>query len=209
LRSHTADKTARLSLAASFDRLADAYGRDAVFRDIDNIPAGTDFREHINGVLSKCDLLIVVIGRRWLGRSRGNPAGRINDESDLVRVETETALQLNVPIIPVLVGNAQMPGPGELPETLKPLAFRNALRVDPGQDFDNHLSRLLRSINGYLELTANVSKRKQKAQVPHKWFAFLGVLLFAGLSMAALLTYFQRERSSESNGLGKRRTMLA
>ena len=29
------------------DRLADRYGEDAVFMDIDNIPFGKDFRVHI------------------------------------------------------------------------------------------------------------------------------------------------------------------
>jgi hypothetical protein len=131
-----------------FDRLTLAYGKDAVFRDIDSIPAGTDFREHISGVLGRCDLLIVVIGRRWSGRTRGGPSGRIGEQTDLVRIEVETALHQNLPIIPVLVGNAQMPAAEDLPDSLKPLAFRNAIKVDAGQDFDNHISRLLRSIDG-------------------------------------------------------------
>jgi len=34
-----------------FDRLVARYGRDAIFRDIDNIPIGVDFRGHVDQVL--------------------------------------------------------------------------------------------------------------------------------------------------------------
>jgi hypothetical protein len=35
------------------DRLADHYGDDSVFMDIDNIPIGMDFRNQIKSVLLK------------------------------------------------------------------------------------------------------------------------------------------------------------
>ena len=38
-----------------FDRLVVNYGRASVFRDIDSIPPGVDFREHINEVLTQSD----------------------------------------------------------------------------------------------------------------------------------------------------------
>jgi hypothetical protein len=43
-----------------------------------------------------------------------------------------------------------MPSPSILPESIRPLAFRNAIRIDSGQDFDNHIQRLLRSVEGTL-----------------------------------------------------------
>ena len=50
-----------------FDRLIGHYGKSSVFRDIDNIPPGVDFRKHIDDALQETDALIVVVGRRWLG----------------------------------------------------------------------------------------------------------------------------------------------
>jgi hypothetical protein len=125
-----------------FDRLTQAFGKEAIFRDIDSIPAGTDFREYIGSVLRQSELLVVIVGSRWLGRTRSNRT-RIDDPTDLVRVEVETALETNLPVIPVLVGNARMPDAARLPESLQPFASRNALKVDSGQDFDNHINRLI------------------------------------------------------------------
>jgi len=128
-----------------FDRLALHYGKQSVFRDIDNIPPGIDFRKFINDALQETDVLLVVIGPRWLG-SRGGQA-RIDDESDPVRIEIETAIGRSIPIIPLLIANTRMPNTSQLPETLKAFAFLNALRIDPGQDFDHHTDRLIRAMD--------------------------------------------------------------
>ena len=48
------------------DQLKARFGEDFVFMDIDNIPLGVDYRVHIRGELLKSEILIVVIGPRWL-----------------------------------------------------------------------------------------------------------------------------------------------
>jgi TIR domain-containing protein len=129
-----------------FDRLIANYGKESVFRDIDNIPPGVDFRKHIDGALKETDVLMVVIGRRWLGSVKQGHA-RIHDEADPVRIEVETALQRGIPVIPILVGDTKMPTAAPLPPSLKDFAFRNAVRVDSGQDFDHHTDRLMRAMD--------------------------------------------------------------
>jgi hypothetical protein len=131
-----------------FDRLAQRYGRESVFRDIDNIPPGIDFRDYIDGALKETSILLVVIGPRWLGARAGQT--RISDETDPVRIEVEAAMQRGIPVIPVLVGNTRMPGPSQLPESLRKFAYHNALKVDPGQDFDHHSERLIRAMDRLL-----------------------------------------------------------
>ena len=135
-----------------FDRLASHYGKEVIFRDIDSIPPGIDFRVHINEMLRKTSVLLAVIGPNWVGASSGG-SERIQQESDAVRVEIETALRRRTPLIPVLIGNTTMPSSDLLPPSLKDFAFRNALRVDTGQDFDYHMERLIRSIETILSQT--------------------------------------------------------
>jgi hypothetical protein len=53
------------------DRLADRYGENAVFMDIDNIPFGKDFRVHIDEAIIQSDIVLVIVGQRWLGAGRG------------------------------------------------------------------------------------------------------------------------------------------
>src|SRR4051794_11126990 len=116
-----------------FDRLVAHYGKESVFRDIDNIPLGVDFRKHIDGALQETDILIVVIGRRWVGSLRHGVgkqgSGRIHDEADPVRIEVETALRLGIAVIPVLVGDTRMPLASQLPPSLSDFSYRNAVRV--------------------------------------------------------------------------------
>jgi TIR domain len=143
-REDTAPITGRI-----YDRLQAIFGRDQVFMDLDSIPFGVDFRTHIAESLSRCHALLVVIGPHWLGVS---PDGsrRIDDPSDFVRLEVAQALARNIRVIPLLIDRTDMPSSSSLPEDLKSLAFRNALRVDSGADFHHHIDRLCKSLQSTL-----------------------------------------------------------
>jgi hypothetical protein len=140
------------------DRLASHYGPTSVFMDIDSIPFGIDFREHIKSALQKNDILIAIIGPNWIGKS--DASTRLLDEADPVRLEVEAALQRGIPVVPVLVSGAPMPKSSELPDSLKDLPFRNAAIVDGGRDFHQHMDRLIRSMDGLLTAT---SKQPEEA----------------------------------------------
>jgi hypothetical protein len=132
-----------------YDRLAAHFGRDAVFMDVDTIPFGVDFRQHLNDAVSRCDVLLVVIGEAWLGITRAGQR-RLDDPKDFVRIEIEAGLRRGIPVIPVVIAPAKMPQETDLPETMRDLAYRNALEVDPGRDFHSHLDRLIRGIEALL-----------------------------------------------------------
>ena len=75
----------------------------------------------------------------------GDP--RIGDPDDVVRLEIEAALELGVPVIPVLVGDASMPTTDQLPPTLHGLTRRNAIAISSARwAFD--VSRLISSLEG-------------------------------------------------------------
>jgi TRAP-type mannitol/chloroaromatic compound transport system substrate-binding protein len=136
-----------------FDRLHAHYGDQSMFMDIDNVPLGMDFRRYIRDAIGQCDVLVAVIGPRWLGpRDPGRP--RIHDTTDPVRLEIEGALEKGVPIVPVLVDDAHMPSDEELPDNLKDFAFINAASVDTGRDFRQHVDRLIRGIDDILARAA-------------------------------------------------------
>jgi hypothetical protein len=132
-----------------FDRLSDRYGRASVFLDIDDIPLGVDFREHINEVLQECEVLVAVVGLNWLGLRKGAP-NRITERTDPVRIEVEAALKRGIPVIPVLIDGATMPTVAAMPETLNDFAFRNAAEVDSGRDFHRHMDRLIGALDRIL-----------------------------------------------------------
>ena len=131
------------------DRLVSHYGQESIFMDIDSIPFGIDFRDYIKEALAETDALIAVIGREWTGTIESGPS-RIMEETDPVRIEVESALTRGIAVIPLLIDEATMPQPAQLPESLKNLAFRNAAHVDSGRDFHPHMDRLIRSMDRLL-----------------------------------------------------------
>jgi hypothetical protein len=112
-----------------FDRLQEAFEPERLFLDVDNIAAGLDFVRVLEEQVAQCDVLLAVIGKGWISAADATSARRLDNPDDFVRIEIESALKQDKRVIPVLVGEARMPRPEELPETMRPLARRNAVRL--------------------------------------------------------------------------------
>jgi hypothetical protein len=130
-----------------YDRLVGHFGQDAVFKDVDSIPLGVDFREHLSNSVGQCDVLLAVIGRQWLTGEAGRRDP--DDTRDYVRIEVEAALQRGIPVIPVLVQGAAIPADGELPQSLQTLAYRNGISVRADPDFHQDMERLIKGIEAH------------------------------------------------------------
>ena len=73
------------------DRLSKEFGHDTVFMDVDNLPIGCDFREHLRNSVLQCDIFLAVIGKQWLDSADGEGNRRIENKDDFVRFEIELA----------------------------------------------------------------------------------------------------------------------
>jgi hypothetical protein len=160
-RSDSQDVAGRI-----FDRLSAYLTRNGVFKDIDDIPAGVNFEDHVQQALSDCSAVLVLIGPTYLTCTDSRGRRRLfDDPEDLVRREVEAALALKIPTIPVPVSNAAMPREDQLPETLRPLAKMNGLPVRPDPDFNRDIDRLLGQLapllGGYIR--AELEQRRQEA----------------------------------------------
>ena len=144
-------------------RLQNTFGPQSVFIDIDNIPLGVDFRSHLSDAVSKCDILLAVIGDSWLGAVPGSSERRIDNPTDFVRIEVEAALARDIPVVPVLVGNATLPTPNILPDALQALAFRNAAEVRPGRELNFHIESLVRGLQAHFTPPSTALPSKPKA----------------------------------------------
>lgn len=141
------------------DKLQQHFGKGAVFFDVDTIPLGVDFREHIANAVGKCDVLLAIIGVQWLQAVDKQGNRRLDDPSDFVRIEIESALKRNIPVIPVLINEAEMPSADDLPPSLKDMAFRNAIELSSGRDRHQHLELLIQGLESIFGLK-NVSEGK-------------------------------------------------
>jgi hypothetical protein len=94
---------------------------------VDAIEPGLDFVEAIDRALSETEVMLVVIGPKWLGEG---PGARLHRPGDYVRLEIEAGLRKpDMRVIPVLVAGAEMPSGSELPEELQPLVRRNGVEM--------------------------------------------------------------------------------
>lgn len=129
-----------------YDRLIARFGRRQVFKDVDDIPAGAKFAQYIQDALRDCAVALVVIGPGWLDARDTQGRRRLDDPADYVRLEIETALNLGLTVIPLLVDGARMPGGDEAPEALRPLAQLNALPVRNDPDFARDMERAIEGV---------------------------------------------------------------
>jgi len=94
------------------EHLAIHFGESIVQRDLDDIPPAVDFRREIRRLLAASDAVLVIIGPFWLR------SDRLRQPKDVLRKEIELALASRKAVIPVLVGNARMPDPDQLPASI-------------------------------------------------------------------------------------------
>ena len=129
-----------------YDRLVGHFGRNQVFKDIDSIELGDNFVEVITAAVGSCNVLLALIGDRWLTVTGQDGRPRLDDPGDFVRLEIEAALTRDVRVIPILVERARMPRADELPPSLAKLARRQALELSPSR-FDADTRSLLRVLD--------------------------------------------------------------
>ncbi|MEA5452104.1 SUMF1/EgtB/PvdO family nonheme iron enzyme [Leptolyngbya sp. CCNP1308] len=149
-----------------YDRLVAHFGENSVFKDVDSIPFGVNFRHHLEQEVSHCPVLLAIIDPQWLGVTddRGRP--KLANPADWVRVEIEAALRRDRLVIPVLVGGATLPEDDALPEGMRGLVHRQSALVRCDPDFHRDLDRLIHRIEGVFSSLAIGSTPSTPSSLP-------------------------------------------
>ena len=160
-REDSADVTGRI-----YDRLVQKFGQGAVFKDVDSIPLGVDFRTFLDEQVAKCEVFLAVIGRDWIKKRGSKGKSRLDDPGDFVCIEIESALKRKIPVIPVMVSGATIPPAERLPVSIQDLSYRHGIvvRVDP--DFHRDMDRLIEYLKKLPASGEVISQRPAKAKQP-------------------------------------------
>ena len=166
-----------------YQRLAERFGDDQVFMDVDAIELGDDFVAAITTAVNSCDVLLALIGDQWLTITDSEGKRRIDDPHDFVHLEIKAALAHKVRIIPILVNGATMPRDADLPTSIARLAYRQALELNPNR-FDEDLDPLLKMLDKTLSSSgdptaADLHRTRDGPHVPHSYPDWRAVLLGA------------------------------
>jgi hypothetical protein len=128
-----------------YDTLATELGKEALYKDVENIAVGRNWRRAVKEALVDSAAVISVMGPAWR-------------PSDAIEFELNIALTSNIPVIPFLVRNADL---GQLTRDLKaPLSEirdRNAMKVSHGS--------WLRDCRGLVETLRRVLADPSRARV--------------------------------------------
>ncbi len=102
-------------------KLENSFPRQ-VFLDTSSLPSGSHWPDEIQDALERTDVVLVLIGDKWLTCHNEEDGRRRLDESgDWVRLELKTAIQKNKILIPVLINSIKMPSEDSLPEDIRGL----------------------------------------------------------------------------------------
>jgi tetratricopeptide (TPR) repeat protein len=135
-REESADVAGRL-----YDALAQRFGHNKIFMDVDNIPAGS---------VAACDAMLAIIDSSWLNEKDETGRRRLDNPDDFA-IEIEAALARKISVVPVLVDGARMPKVRWLPDPLKPLARCQAVEVHQrhfDQDAEAVIQTVREALNG-------------------------------------------------------------
>ena len=175
------------------DRLSRIFGAANVFMDVDSLVAGQRFERELDKALAKCDVLIAVIGSRWMEL--------LNDHAqrgrrDYVREEIAAALQRDIVVVPVTIGHQanipQLPSAENLPENIRDLLTyqKHSIAHETfGRDADD-LIAALKTVLGH-------------EQGPRPWRVVAATVVIGLLLAAAGLAYWERAlllRTSDTTG---------
>ncbi len=145
------------------DELERRFGADAVFRDVDDMRAGDDWKKALARAVSGADLVIAVIGPRW---QEALQAG----ESEWVRFELNQARTLDIPIIPLVLDGADY-APSDLPQELNWMADVQNARLGDGKgrwDADmNDLQARVAQLTGLTPIPLDEERPGAAQQVSH------------------------------------------
>lgn len=130
-----------------YDDLIERFG-EQVFIDVDAIEAGADFEHVIVEAIKSADVLLAVVGSLWLTATDERGRRRLDREDDFVRRELEVALaEGGVRVIPLLVQEARMPAPEDLPASIAAFSRRQAL-VMSDRRWRADVGELIRALEG-------------------------------------------------------------
>ena len=160
----------RADTAAYAGRLADRLRRrfgDDLFLDVESINAGSNFQDVIRDTLSRCGAIVLLIGKKWIEREEtAHPFG---DTRDVITQEIQTALDLQLPTIPVVVDGASIPSESVLPPHFRHLPTLNAIEL-------RHVS-FDRDIEALTDNLVDIVEGAQTTAIEKKLFKYIGPYL--------------------------------
>jgi TIR domain len=126
--------------------LSRVFGEDSVFM-ASMIPPGRDFEQELLRRVRGCEVILVLVGHRWLTAQHSAGGRAIDHEDDWVRREIAEAFACGSRAVPILVNDTPRLTSASVPADIEPLTRCQHLRLR----HDNIESDLARIIDQLVE----------------------------------------------------------
>lgn len=137
-----------------YDGMVRDLGKMQVFRDIGSLKPGRNLFEQVAAALRRMRVMVVVIAPGWLTATDHKGNRRLDDPTDLHRIEIRTAIELGKPVVPILVGGAAMPRRDQLPEDIQQFGQSLAIEISD-HHWDTDTERLSDTVRELLMESGN------------------------------------------------------
>lgn len=165
------------------DGLVAKFGKSNVFMDVDNLLVGQRFDIELAKALDDCDILIAVVGPRWLEILKS----RDESERDYVREEIAEALKRKIAVVPVRVGREgnmpPLPRAHDLPADIRELFLYQKHDV-AHERFGRDIAELTTALLALRKATSSVKRAPKFSGVPWPWIGATAVV-FGAIAFAA------------------------
>src|SRR5262249_44080257 len=159
------------------DRLGRRVGGD-VGCAVESIKAGARLGTFIRDTRSRREAGVLRLGRTWI--ERGETAHPLEDTRDGITKEIQTALDVQLPTIPVVVDGASIPSESVLPPHFRHLPTLNAIELRH-VSFDRDVEALTNNL-------VDIVEGAQTTAIEKKLFKYVGP--FLGNRFSRIHTFF-------------------
>ena len=128
------------------ERLEKEFGGGRVFLDRSDLAPGAKFPEEIEAFIRSADVMLIMIGPRWLDARDALGRRRLDDPHDFLVQEIAWGRDAQIAFLPLLIDGASMPRRRELPPTLRGLADLQGFVLQPYASNDRSVARLIDAI---------------------------------------------------------------
>ena len=169
-----------------FGRLADHYGEDFVFMDVESINPSQQFESVIHGRIKDCDVMLLAIGPKWVPE-RQHPDGT----KDFVHMEIAEALSSKRAICPLMIDRPDALEASTLPQEFQDVLRSNAFDIRH-RTFDRDVDALVAGLERLgIRPPPTLGRQRFEASLlaagwPYSWFGAASRVLSPPGTLAAL-----------------------
>jgi hypothetical protein len=148
-----------------YARMTEAFGPETVFKAGNGLQPGDVYSPILLEKAAFCPVMLVCMGQAWLTTPGPDGSRRLDSPDDWVRKEIALSLRIGNHVIPLLFGNfgtTSLPKADDLPEELRSLIERQAVRLVPGGGLDLVVPRL---VDRLAELVPELGRRRAARSV--------------------------------------------